>query len=331
MTEIRPGIYQLKIPIPDNPLEYTNSYLVQGDGKCLLIDPGMNTDAAFDVLQKELTEIGVTFADITQIVVTHFHPDHYGLSGRVKQLSQAKILVHHLAGEIIQSAQTNAKGRWQKIEQWLRLNGVPIRELAKMQKAILKMPGFTTPTLPDATLQDDETITIGSFSLRVVWTPGHSPGHICLYEPNQKILFSGDHVLPVITPNISLQTQSDNNPLADFISSLNKVKQLDVTLILPAHERLFDDLPARIEEIIGHHEQRNSEIMEAIHTRPQTAYHISTKITWMPTMGGVPFKNLAPRDKRMAVSETLAHLETMRVDGRVDKSPRDGIIYYRRT
>lgn len=331
MTEIRPGIHQLKIPIPDNPLEYTNTYLVQGDGERLIIDPGMNNDAAFDALQRQLTEAGVAFEDVTQIVATHSHGDHYGLCGKVKQLSRAKIRLHQRERELIQSMQTNAEERWQQSEQWLRLNGVPSRELSKIQKDSHGMPGFTTPTLPDIMLQGDETITVGSFSLRVIWTPGHSPGHICLYDSAQKILFAGDHVLPVITPNISLQSRTNTNPLSDFLNSLNLVKQLDVTLVLPAHEHVFHDLPTRVEEIIEHHEKRNSEIIDAIKTRPQTAYQIATKITWMPTLGGTTFKKLAPRDKRMAVLETLSHLESMKIDGRVDKSPRDDTIYYRRT
>ncbi len=331
MTEIRPGIRQFKIPIPDNPLGYTNSYLVQGDGECLIIDPGMNNDAAFDSLQRELTEVGVAFEDISRIIATHSHPDHYGLCGRVKQLSQAKILAHHLARDQLQVMSHNRQERLQQMEQWLRLNGEPDFDPSEFQRGAPRMPHFTKPTMPDVVLQSGETIAVGSFSLKVLWTPGHSPGHICLYEPTQKIFFSGDHVLPVITPHISLQPQSDGNPLGDFLNSLNMVKQLDVNLVLPAHEHLFYDLPARIDEIIQHHQQRNSEILETIKSEPKTAYQISTVITWMPSLGGVSFQDLAPWDKRMAVSETLAHLEAMRVDGRVDKSPRDNIIYYQPT
>lgn len=331
MTEITPGIYQFKIPIPDNPLGNTNSYLIQGDSECLIIDPGINNDAAFDVLQKELTEIGVALEDITQIVATHSHPDHYGLTGRVKQLSQAKILVHHLVRDSIQSTQVNREEQSKRMEPWLRLNGVPGSDLAEFQKNPLRMPGFTNPVMPDVMLQGNETIAVGTFSFQIMWTPGHDPGHICLYEPAQKILFSGDHVLPVITPHISLQTQSDINPLADFINSLNLVKQLDVNLILPGHEQTFTNLQTRIEEIIQHHEQRNSEILAALKAAPKTAYQISTEITWMPSLGGVKFQDLKPWDKRMAVLETLAHLEAMRIKGRVDKSSRDSIIYYQPT
>ena len=332
MTEISPGIYQLKIPLPkNNPLGNTNSYLIQGDGEYLLIDPGMNNDAAFDALQKELTEIGVAFKDITRILATHSHGDHYGLTGRVKQLSQAKILVHHLARDIIQAMSENRQERTRQMEQWLHLNGVPSFDPSEFQRAAPGMPRFTKPTMPDVVLQGDETIVVGRFSLKVLWTPGHDPGHICLYETAQKIFFSGDHVLPVITPHISLQTQFEDNPLGDFLNSLNMVKRLEVNLVLPAHEQTFTNLQARVDEIIQHHRQRNSEILAAIKTEPKTAYQISTEVTWMPSLGGVKFQALAPGDKRMAVSETLAHLEAMRVDGMVDKSPRDSIIYYQPT
>ncbi len=328
MNEIIPGIYQLQIPIPNNPLGYTNTYLVQGDGECLLIDTGWNDEEAFQSLQKQLTEIGIDFKDISQIIATHAHADHYGLTGRLRQLSQAKISLHYLEKNLLALRHQNMDEFLRQTEQWLHSNGVPADELATLRTASAEMKGFTAPPLPDTTLRGGEIISVGVFNFQVLWTPGHSPGHVCLYESTQKILFAGDHVLPIITPNVSLQTQSSVHPLGDFLNSLNTVKQLDVNLVLPAHEHLFTDLPARVDEIIQHHQQRNSEILEAIKSEPKTAYQISTEITWMPELDGVSFQNLAPWDKRMAVSETLAHLESMRVDGRVVKSPRDSIIYY---
>ena len=331
MTEIRTGIYQLRLPIPNNPLGYTNTYLLQGDGEFLLIDTGVNTEEALQSLKNQLDEIGIEVKDISQIIVTHGHGDHYGLAGRLRQLSQAKIMLHYLDENLINSRELNIDEFLRQSEQWLHINGMPANELTIPQAAFIGMRGASTPTLPDITLRGGETISIGIFNLQVLWTPGHSPGHVCLYEPDQKIFFSGDHVLPVITPNISLQPQSNNNPLGDFINSLNMVKQLDVNLVLPAHEQIFTDLKTRTEEIIWHHNLRNSEILEGIKAEPQTAYQISHNITWMPEMGGVSFQDLAPWDKRMAVSETLAHLEAMRVDGRVNKSTSDSIIYYQQT
>lgn len=331
MTEIIPGIYQLKIPIPDNPLEYTNIYLVRGDDGYLIIDAGWNDEKAFQSLEKQLAEIGVDFKDISQIIITHAHRDHYGLADRLRQLSQAKISLHHLEENVIAPRYQNIDEVIHQLGQWFRSNGVPDNELPTLQTPFAGMSRPPALALPDTNIGDGEEIAIGVFNFRVLWTPGHSPGHICLYDSAQKILFSGDHVLPIITPNVSLQPQSDFNPLADFLDSLNKVKQLDVTLVLPAHEHIFSNLQTRVDQIVQHHQQRNLEILETVKFEPKTAYQIANEVTWMPELGGVKFRDLAPFDKRMAVLETLAHLEAMRVDGRVDKSPRDSIICYQAT
>jgi len=331
MNEIIPGIYQLQIPIPDNPLEYTKAYLVQGDDEYLLIDTGWNDEAAFRSLKKQLAEIGINWKDISQILVTHAYRDHYGLAGRLKQLSRARISLHYREIDLLASRYQNIEEFLRQTEQWFHSHGVPSSELPTTGAALAGMGRSGTHAQPDITLRGGETISAGAFKLQVLWTPGHSPGHICLYEPNKKILFAGDHVLPIITPNISLQPQSELNPLGDFLNSLNTVKQLDVNLVLPAHEHIFTDLPTRVDEIIQHHKHRNLEILEAIKAEPKTAYNISTEITWMPELGGVRLKDLAPWDKRMAVSETLAHLQAMGDDGRVAKSHRNDILYYHRT
>ncbi|MDD5190231.1 MAG: MBL fold metallo-hydrolase, partial [Dehalococcoidales bacterium] len=183
---------------------------------------------------------------------------------------------------------------------------------------------------PDIKLNGDETIDTGIFKLQVIWTPGHSPGHICLYDAADKIFFAGDHILPVITPNIGLPPHSTANPLGDFIKSLSELKKLDVKIVLPAHEKIFYDLGKRIDGIIHHHEVRKGEIMKALDSTGLTAYQISNSITWMPDMGGVKFENLWAGEKRAAVSETLAHLRAMEVDGQVRSQEKQGVTYYHR-
>ena len=329
MTEISPGIYQLQIPIPNNPLEYTNIYLVQGDDGYLLIDAGVNTEEALESLKKQLAEIGIDLKDISRIIATHGHRDHYGLAGRLRQLSQAKIALHYLDKNLVDPRKLNMEETLRRTEQWFHINGAPANELPISLPVSAGTQKFAGPTLPDITLRGGETISAGLFNLKVIWTPGHSPGHICLYEPAQKILFAGDHVLPVITPHVSLPPQSEDNPLADFLNSMQVVKQLDANLILPAHEQIFTNLQTRVDEITWHHQQRNAEILKAIKVEPKTAYQISNEITWMPELGGVRFQDLALWHKSMAVSETLAHLKAMEVDGKVAKFSRDSIIYYR--
>lgn len=328
--EFEPGIYihQLQLPIPDSQLGYVNAYLVDGDNGALLIDTGWNTEEAFESLKRQLANLHVNLKEIRQIVVTHAHPDHYGLAGRLKHLSHAQVYLHEQERELIKSRYIDMDGLLQQIENWLQVNGTPPDELTELQTASLPMRRFVTPVLPDVTLYGDETITTGYFSFKVLWTPGHAPGHICLYEPTRKILFSGDHILPTITPHIGLHPQSSNNPLGDYLNSLNELKQLDIELVLPGHEHPFYAFKPRIEEIIQHHKQRNSEILSTLNTASKTAYQISTGITWMHDVNGVGWDKLGPWDKRMAVLETLSHLEAMRASKEVDKSIKDDIIYY---
>lgn len=331
MTEILAGIHQLQIPIPNNPLDCTNIYLLQGDSEHLLIDAGWSSEEALQSLREQLDEIDVEFNDISQIIVTHAHFDHYGLANRLRNLCQAKVALHHIDKELLAPMFSDVSEFIRQAQRWFHVHGIPEEELRAPRTAFTGIKSAPALIPPDINLLGGHTISNGAFNLQVVWTPGHSPGHICLYEPSQKILFSGDHVLPIITPNVSLQPNSNDNPLSDFINSLNLVKQLDVSLVLPAHEHLFTDLPTRVDEIIQHHEQRNAEILDAINTEPKTAYQISARITWMPELGGFRFHDLAPGDRRMAVSETLAHLAAMRIDGRVVEFRQDDIIYYRHT
>jgi len=329
-TKIIEGIYQFLIPIPNNPLGNTNVYLVKGTQGHLLIDAGWNNETAFRALTSELAEIGIELKDLNQIVVTHAHIDHYGLVPRIRELTGAKVIMHHRDEEVFHTRYAITDEFMRQSEAWFRANGVPSNESG------IRLPfGNFRPNFkhlePDIKLNGGEIIDTGFFQLQVIWTPGHSPGHICLYDAKDKIFFSGDHILPVITPNIGLPPHSKDNPLGDFFKSLQELKKLDVKIVLPAHEALFYDLGKRVDEIVHHHEVRKSEIMRTLDSADLTGYQISNGITWMPEMGGVKFENLWAGDKRAAVSETLAHLRAMEVDGQVKSHITSGITYYHRS
>ena len=326
--EVIPGIHQLKVPIPNNPIGFVNTYLVQGEGDWMLVDTGWNTPEAFNALESQIKELGIGFEDITQIVVTHFHGDHYGLVGRLKQLSGAKIALHQVEREFIHSRYLDMDNLLEQVAQWLHFNGVPNEELPELQKASLGVRKFVSPALPEIALYGGEKITTGSFGFEIIWTPGHSPGHICLYEPTKRILISGDHILPTITPNVSLHPQSGDNPLGDYLNSLSTLNQLEVDLVLPAHEHVFTGLKRRISELIKHHDERKAAIVEAIKEEKRTAYEISARIPWIVMGEVVPFDKLLPFDRRLAVLEALAHLELLRIEGKVEKMVKDGIAFY---
>lgn len=332
MTEVTPGIHQLQIDIPNSPLGHTNSYLVQGDDGHLLIDTGWNSEEAFKSLTEQLAGTGTDIEDIEQIIITHVHPDHYGLVGRFREFSPVKVSLHRLEKEIIDSRYLKMDEYLRQNQQWLQINGVPDDLLFPTQTIPSGGRRALVSVVPDITiLQEGETVSTGVFDLQVLWTPGHSPGHICLYEPTHKILFSGDHVIPGMTPNISLSAPSDTNPLGDFFNSLDRVKALDVNLILPGHAQPFTSLSTTIEEVFQHHDFRNGEMLQALAAQPRTAYEVSTEMTWMLDEGGTSFQSLTPMDKRMAIMEALAHLEAMRIDGRLDKYTRESTVYYHLT
>ena len=327
MPEVFPGIHWIKMPmsVEDTTLSNINIYLIEGTKGHLLVDSGWNTDKSFTTLHNYLVKIGMSFGDISQILVTHVHPDHYGMAGRIKKLSGATIAMHHLEKGFIEPRYVQMEELLQQTDRLLIANGVPRDFTDSLRDATVGLEQYIVPTFPDITLHDGETITTGKFTFRVIWTPGHSSGHICLYEPEQKILLSGDHILPKITPNISVNPQAIENPLGRYIKSLQEIKQLDVKLTLPGHDRPFTHLIPRIDEIIRHHGHRNMEILEAIGFRTKTAYQIAQQITWGDHN---TWRDLPPFHQRMAIFETLAHLEMMAAENRVDKLPRNGIIYY---
>ena len=339
--EFSPGVFihRLQLPIPGGHLNYANAYLVEGDidNGALLVDTGWNTEETFDYLKTKLATkptdtagIGVEFEEVRQIVVTHAHPDHYGLADKLRHRCGARVYMHELERDIIQSRYTSMDELLEDIAKSLEVNGVPPDELSKLQKASLPMRKFVDPTLPDIALHGGETITTGYFNFEVFWTPGHAPGHICLYEPDKKILLSGDHILPTITTHVGLHPQSGSNPLGDYLASLNRLKELEVEMVLPGHGQPFTNFRSRVEELIRHHELRNAQILSALNPESKTAYQIANEITWVDDANGISLDKLDHWNRRMAVLETMSHLEAMRANREVDRFSQDDIIHYQR-
>lgn len=325
--EISPGIHQLKVPIPDNPLKHLNCYLIEGKDGWLMVDAGWYTADAFDSLQADIKGLGLAFTDIAIIVVTHVHPDHFGLVGKIRQVSpRTQLLVHRWESDLIESRYIKFADLQDKMAAMLLRHGVPHSELSVLRSASMPALQFVTVTSADDVLYGGETISTGVYNLEVIWTPGHSPGHICLYEPQNQLLITGDHILPHISPNVSYHVQSGDNPLGDYVYSLKKIQNLSVSQVLPAHEEIFTDLRGRIEQIVGHHDKRKAEIQQTIRDRPRNAYEISSRITW--NVPGLAWEKFPPLHKRGAITETIAHLECMRWEGKVERVLEGDVLWY---
>ncbi|TAK34406.1 MAG: MBL fold metallo-hydrolase [Chloroflexota bacterium] len=323
--QILPGIHHLHVPIPESSLGYLNAYLVKADDGNLLIDTGWNTDEAFGALVRQLGDAGVSLCDLRYIAITHVHPDHYGLAGRLLQHCDAKLVMHEIERPFLRSRYLEYANLLAEVDQWLRINGVPDEDWRDLGYASMPVLELVQVAMPHITVRGGEHLMVGDFDWEVVWTPGHSPGHVCFYESSRRVLVSGDHVLPAITPNISMHTQSMGNPLGDYLVSLQTVAALPVEIVLPSHGEPFRDLHKRVSELRDQIERRRQHVVAAA-GEAKTAYQIAAEIPW--NTKGVPWLDLPPLHKRAAVFETIAHIERLCAEGVLCKTIKGGTFWY---
>ena len=336
--KILDGIYQLLTPFPqfttedakrlrielqDHPrvtkgLPYVLPYLIKDGDDTVLVDCGWNTDSAYQALEEGMKEHGSHPNDITQLVITHVHPDHYGMAGRLKRLSSCDVVIHEKDAEVIKDRYFAPKGLADSMKAFMESNGVPALDSPTMSRGSMDMLDKVSPVPPDTEVKGGETISAGDFDFEVIWTPGHSPGHICLYEPNRKILLTGDHILPTITPNVSIHAQTHGSPLGDYMRSLEKLVDLDVEYVLPAHEFDIRDLKKRIREIEEHHIVRLEEMVKCVDSGGSTAWEVAGRVQWATGK----LDDFEPFMQRAAVGETIAHLEYLFEVGRLAKVMR---------
>jgi glyoxylase-like metal-dependent hydrolase (beta-lactamase superfamily II) len=325
--EIVQGVHQIKIPLP-GAVDHMNVYLIEGTQGNLLIDTGFDTPEAFGALRDALKFSGFGFKDITVIAATHIHPDHYGMVDKLKQLSGARVALSDIEARFLDSRYGKTDSLLEEVKKLLAFNGVPESDLTELAESSLAIKQFVGVVKPDIILKDGDKITVAASEFKVILTPGHSPGHICLYEPKRKLFFSGDHLLPDIFPHVGFHPQSGANPLADFFKSLDALAELEVSFIFPGHGSVFSGFSLRLGELHYYHEQRQRTIMRTIESDNKSAYQIATEIPWMPAGDSVPFNKLTAFDKRLAVMETLAQLKLLMSEGKAQKVVKENIDLY---
>jgi len=324
--ELFPGLHQLRLPLTGSPLGWVNAYLIAGDSGYTLVDCGWDMPDVLEALRTGIDEIGVRIEEIRTLVVTHNHPDHYGLAGRLVKLAGCGLLMHHLERIHIESRYAVVGGLLGEMGEWLRLNGCPPADVPELSHASMGILSRVNIAMPDREVNGGERLDTGKFDFEIVWTPGHSAGHICLFEPRLKVFLSGDHVLDPITPNIGMHAQSMGNPLADYMDSLELVRDLDVELVLPAHGEQFRGLRRRVDELLGHHEERLSQMRVIVAEGPATAYTVASRMVW--GRSGMTWAQMPMFQQRMAVTEVLAHLELLHSRREVRKLQREGTVLF---
>src|SRR3984957_4469169 len=220
VEKVRPGLWSIPVPIPDNPLRYVLVYAFELDNGIAIVDAGWNTEDAWLALNNGIGEAGGSMSDVRAVLVTHIHPDHYGLAGRVREESGAWIGLHPADAEALQARYGDTDELLAQMNEFLVDSGVPEDKLLDLNMASMMIKSQVTMAMPDVMFEDGKHIELPGWDLTTIWTPGHSPGHVCFYSEDQRLLLSGDHVLPRITPNISAHTQQSPNPLGDYLESL---------------------------------------------------------------------------------------------------------------
>ncbi len=310
VREVAPEIYQIYLPLPMRP-SIVNVYLVKGGEEWALLDTGMYSEETLVTLRAALNQVGCPPTSIRKIISTHFHADHFGASRAHKELTGAEVCLNPLEVERVRRILEAADQPPPESLAFFRRHGFPLPNSPDQQPTPGRAWGsLYDPVLPDRLIEDGDVLYVGKREIHVVWTPGHTAGHCCLYLPREKVLVVGDHLLPKITPHVGVYPGGPENPLGDFIDSLRKVQQLDVELVLPAHGAVYKDHRYRARQIIQHHYFRKKEMYDTVRRRPKTAYEVAVAV-FGPGDDRPFFHRLA------ATFETLAHLHLLMYEGKV--------------
>jgi len=319
IEEIDRNLYRLEIPLPQNPLKSINSYVIKSPLRNLVIDTGLNREECRKALLQGFETLRVDLAQ-TDFFITHLHADHLAL---------ATTIAHDTASIYLNDADARRIAIFQKrsgFEQFALLHGMPEDEVKEgldnhpgVKYGISGMPRFRT-------CRDGDTFEVGEYTFSCVETPGHSFGHMCLYEPTKQYLVSGDHILGDITPNIQSWTD-DWNPLVVYLASLERIKGFDVKLVLPGHRAVFRDCRARIEELMQHHGKRALEVLSILIGGSKTAYQVASEMTWDIVCDS--WVEFPVAQKWFAVGEAIAHLMYLEALAKIQREVVGGHVLFR--
>lgn len=317
-----PDIYSIFVPLPDNPLKNLNSYLITTAERNLLIDTGFRHPRCLTALLEGLREVG---ADLrrTDLFLTHLHSDHTGLAGGLLPAG-SQIYMSRIDYQRQMDCLSGAE--WARSDAAFLSHGFPAEFLQRLSSQNPARAMQPLAPFPAQLLEDGDRLTVGAYRFVCILTPGHTPGHMCLYCPERQLLLLGDHVLFDISPNITAW-EGVGDSLGDYLSSLRRVREMEVCTALPAHRKGSNQLAARIDALLEHHQQRLEETRAAVMRHAGAdAYHLAACLTW--SMRGRCWEEFPISQRWFATGETVAHLDHLRVQGVISRQMQEHIWRY---
>jgi len=320
ITRHNDTLLQVRIPLPF-PLRYVNAYVLKGPDGYTVIDPGLHTADAEVTWEAALREAGIGYDQVEQVVLTHFHPDHYGMAGWFQERTGAPVLLSETGIRMTQLLWGPEQPMTRLLVDSFSRHGYPAEEREAMTK---HMDGFVPLVSPQPALTPvaaGSIVRLGGRPYEAIDTPGHAAGHLLFYDRATRETLCGDHVLPQISPNVSYMPDVDENPLLAYLRSLAEIGSLPVSVAYPGHREPFERFGERAAELIAHHHERLT-LMEGHLREPMTAYALCR----------IVFGNrLTTHQLRFALAETIAHAIYLETEGRVRAEEQDGVVVYHAT
>jgi glyoxylase-like metal-dependent hydrolase (beta-lactamase superfamily II) len=325
---VAPGVYRIPLPLPSDALRAVNVYAVTDGTGLVMIDSGWALTEARERLLRALGGIGAEFGDVNQFLVTHVHRDHYTQAVALRREFGTKIA---LGAQEETSLTITANPDGSPINTQIRLLGEA--GAAPVVAALRKHFGSTARNTeadiwetPDEWLIPGPLTVLADRELEVVHTPGHTTGHVVFDDAAAGLMFTGDHVLPHITPSIGFQPAASEMPLRDFLGSLRLVRGMPDRRMLPAHGPVSPSVHQRVDELLAHHEQRLARSAETIVAGATTAYEAAQRLAW--TRRERKLAELDPFNQMLAVSETKAHLDLLVYQGKLIATAQERVLHY---
>jgi glyoxylase-like metal-dependent hydrolase (beta-lactamase superfamily II) len=318
--EIAAAIYRVRLPLPFA-LNHVNCYLLRDADGWTILDAGLNRPEIYAGWQAAFAGLGIAPTAIRRIIITHMHPDHIGMAGRLQQETGAAVFLSPGEWAIAQATWAPNPQRETEVTAYLHRVGAPPTVGAIVEEQEQRLRRMTQPLPVDVQmLHPGDTLTLAGRRCEILHAPGHAEAQIIFYAPAERLLLCGDHVLQRITPNIGYWPSSQPDPLGRYLASLRSLLALEVALALPGHYGAITDWRGRLHELLAHHDDR-LEVAFTAAAEGATALEASYRI--------FNFDRFSPHEVRFAVAEALAHLEYLADAGRLMRCEQDGFAAYR--